>query len=103
MYAYARTNTPKLPWKPRSRPIDLGKSWLSRYARSAPFEDASSTTRGTGREGSIRSHTAIGPAPRPPPPWGWGEDFWGVKWAMSNPPAPRRRDPITGVQVAPSE
>ena len=71
MYAYERTNTPKLPWKPRILPIDFGRSRSRSNVGPAPFAEEVRTTCGTGRKGSIRSLTAIGPAPGPPPPCGW--------------------------------
>ena len=62
MYAYERTNTPKLPWKPRSRPIDFGRS-SSRSKRAAAVVALPRTIRGSIRYGAMRSDTAIGPAP----------------------------------------
>ena len=59
MYAYERTKTPKLPWKPRSLPIDLGRS-KSRSKRSVRAR----TTCGTGRNGSIRSEHGDRPRAR---------------------------------------
>ena len=54
----------------------------------APFSDSIRSIRGTGRNGSIRSETAIGPAPGPPPPCGWLNDLWRLTWTMSKPMSP---------------
>src|SRR3954471_2000609 len=64
MYAYDRTNTPKLPWKPRIRPIDLGRS-SSSTKRPAPLSPPRRITCGTGRNGSDPIRDGDGPRPRP--------------------------------------
>ncbi len=46
---------------------------------------------GRGRNGSMRSLTAIGPEPGPPPPCGCVNDLCRLKWTMSKPMSPGPR------------
>ena len=69
----------------------LGPLEVEVEAGPAPFEPSRRITWGRGRKGSIRSETAIGPAPGPPPPWGWLKDLWRLRWTMSKPMSPGPR------------
>ena len=60
------------------------------------------TTCGRGRNGSIRSETAIGPAPGPPPPCGCVKDLCRLKCTMSKPMSPGRQMPMIALRLAPS-
>ena len=77
-------------WAGRSR----GRSAARRRSRRR-----ASTTCGRGRNGSMRSDTAIGPAPGPPPPCGCVNVLCRLKWTMSKPMSPGRDDAHHRVQV----